>query len=160
MTNNTDLAYAAGLIDGEGSILIIGRKRKKKDSRKRYTDYYLRVKIESTDGVMCPWMQMKFGGCLRFLPIKNVKYSDKYLWEMNSRSAANFLRQVLPYLKVKKQHAEIALEFQNTMLTSEELKAVRSEKFGYTTPVDVMELRAGLRNELMSITRVSNNDRR
>ena len=104
-----DLAYAAGIIDGEGCI---GIWRDATRTRRRGYCITLRVKVDMVDFVVPTWLKTKFGGSLR-LSHKKGNRRDQYSWLLTARQARDFLGLVLPYLKTKRTHAEVAIEFQN-----------------------------------------------
>lgn len=103
------LAYAAGIIDGEGSIIIsktIPRHRK---------DYQFRLKVTvgNTNELLILWMQAQFDGHTykQERPVGD-KRKDVYYWYLHGREASNFLELVYPYLCLKRPQAEIAICFQ------------------------------------------------
>ena len=103
----TELAYIAGIIDGEGSISI------RKHSNRNWYEYQLRVDVKLTDQEIPYWFQELFGGgvCFR-APIGNRK--PAWQWTITDIKAANFLSSVQPYLHIKSEHCKIVLEFQET----------------------------------------------
>lgn len=124
----TDLAYMAGLFDGEGTIVIHSNKHKKKDGV--VAEYhYVEVCICSMDEWV-PWhFKMAFLG--------NVYHRvDKiWVWQTVSQRAANFLVALLPYLQLKRRQAEIAIATQSrrkrhgrSPLAAEELALRVAEK--------------------------------
>jgi len=111
MKNPLDLAWLAGIIDGEGSIFVMKQKRK---DRERDTNYILRISIDSTDPFMAPECLKIAGGCkLSLTSDKRPECSDRYKWQLNGKKAAALLQELLPYLRVKHQQALLAIEFQN-----------------------------------------------
>ena len=102
------LAYAAGIIDGEGSICIT--KQKRADCSIGYT-YRLFAQVGMADPEVPLWLKQTFGGSLCLTPAKG-SWSSYYTWTITTRQSAGFLYQILPYLKIKKGQVEIALEFQ------------------------------------------------
>lgn len=109
----TDLAWAAGIIDGEGSIFIMAQKRK---DRGRDTNYILRVSVQSTDPYMTHELKRMWpeGAEFNVQRCKNVKWSNTLKWQLNGKRAARFLSQILPYMRVKHYQAQLAIEFQGT----------------------------------------------
>lgn len=98
-----DLAWAAGILDGEGSFGIY-----KADKGK---SYQLTLAVASVDDKMCPKLHDMFGGHFR------VSKRGAAIWRVIGRSAAEVIRQVLPYLVVKRDQAEVCLEFADTIQT-------------------------------------------
>lgn len=100
------IAYAAGLLDGEGCIHI---SRHPTRSGERYG---LTVMIQMTVSEPLMFMQDLFGGVLR--PAKKPTNKQQWYWGLCSKEAVPLLEQVLPYLKIKYIEAAIALLFQET----------------------------------------------
>lgn len=94
----TDLAYAAGIIDGEGCINI------DKDHRGHYR---LHVIVCTTDEWLVIWLKLGFGGCAWA-----VRKRRQWRWEICYRKGAAFLQLILPYLQLKGAQAELAIRFQ------------------------------------------------
>lgn len=106
----TDKAWLAGIIDGEGSIFIMRQKRK---DRERDTNYILRVTVESTDPFMSTECYKLAGGCqIQQKKDPREDRSDTLKWQLNGKKAAKFLSLILPYLRVKTTQAKLAIEFQ------------------------------------------------
>ena len=105
----TDLAYTAGIIDGEGCILISKARRQK--SRSGYV-YGLTVSVNSTDEWLCQWLKFSFGGSITLKKHYRENESLLWIWAVRSNQAVAFLKLVLPYLYLKKPQAELAIKFQ------------------------------------------------
>lgn len=107
--SDTNLAYAAGIIDGEGCIGVYKQKNKK--ARVGYF-IALIISVSMGDSEATLWLKDTFGGshhCFKPLFRDN---KPRFRWQMSATKASNFLCNLLPYLKVKKQQAELAIEFQ------------------------------------------------
>lgn len=110
MFNHDDIVYLAGIIDGEGSILIeIQTKR----PPIRKIDYYaIRLLVVNTNLELMNWLENKFKGKVHKRK-KVTKQKQCYVWNIFSLNAGEILKECLPYMIIKKQHAEIVLEFLN-----------------------------------------------
>ena len=102
------VCYAAGFFDGEGSIDIRYECKAHKNG-KRYERFYLRVCVvqivrEPLDMLVSLW-----GGSI------SRRANGVHTWVATTASAAAFLRDVSPYLVVKKLEAQIGIELQATM---------------------------------------------
>jgi len=111
-----DLAYAAGLIDGEGTIGISelqpNDKCRKNGTRVRKSPQHrIYVAITMTDQVAIAWMQLTFGGHFQSLSPRQPQHKPTYRWSLASKAAAEFCETIAPYLKVKRQQAEIVARF-------------------------------------------------
>ncbi|GAI94911.1 unnamed protein product, partial [marine sediment metagenome] len=90
--NEVDLAYAAGLFDGEGCISI-SRKQ-----RGRYFDLICRVGI--CDKEVPTLLQKQFGGSVYESHRDGLKTS--WQWTVCSKNALSFLEAVCGHLRIKK----------------------------------------------------------
>ena len=108
-----DLAWTAGIIDGEGSIFVMTHKRK---DRERILNFILRVSVQSTDPFMTKELKKMFPEGAEFSVQRDSRpeCSDTLKWQLQGRKAAQFLRNILPFMRVKKEQAEIAILFQDT----------------------------------------------
>lgn len=111
------IAYLAGLIDGEGCIYIGRSYAKAIVSRTTGSRQYLflSVSVTSTTLPLMLWLKKNFGGSYRSKRPQQDNWRECYGWRLMSRQAAEMLRRTLPYLIVKKEQAEIALEFQERL---------------------------------------------
>jgi len=109
-----ELAYMAGIMDGEGSIGI----NKIKNYNGTNTTYYrLLVQVGMVEGCIPQWLCDSFGGSIAVRPkIKPRRAVTN--WQIANKQAVIFLQAILPYLKIKKQQAEIAIDFQSKRLQS------------------------------------------
>lgn len=103
----TDLAYTAGIIDGEGSIQIHKYPRKK--HKRRYV-LSLLVRVKNTNQWLCNWLKFAFGGSVYLSSTPAGK--PIWEWSLETKQAGEFLKLVLPYLRIKRPEAELALQFQ------------------------------------------------
>ena len=101
----TDLAYVAGIIDGEGCITIT------KDKRPTYPGFQLRIQVNMANEWLPAWLRFSFGGSLREIVVKENQ-QRQWAWIIQSNSAMQFLKLVLPYLKIKRSQAELCMEMQ------------------------------------------------
>lgn len=107
-----DLAWAAGIIDGEGSIFVMTQKRK---DRERDTNYILRVSVQSTDPYMTKELQSLWPAAeFSVQRDKREECSNTLKWQVNGKKATKFLKEILPFMRVKHKQAKLAIEFQET----------------------------------------------
>ena len=102
-----DLAYTAGIIDGEGCIGIY------KITNKR--SFQAKVRVGSTDEELVLWLQDTYGGHIN---LTNWTTAGRpfFTWDKSDSDIIGFLESILPYLRIKKPQAEIALRFQERKL--------------------------------------------
>jgi len=106
---STELAYIAGLIDGEGTI---GFGHKKKED---IATYALRLRVGMSDENAIRWLQRTSGfGKITFRDLSHRRRQNHWVWSVFSKQAADVLGEALPYLLVKKPQAELAILFQKS----------------------------------------------
>ena len=109
MATAEQCAWAAGFVDGEGSICIRGPHGKAPHK----SSYSISVSIANDDIRPMRFIAELWGGSLNpALTRPNGKTSTH--WVVTAVKAATFLRDVLPYLQSKREQAELALEMQST----------------------------------------------
>lgn len=102
-----DLAWLAGIIDGEGCIgLYSGGNGDGKS-------HYLRLTVVNTDQPMLERAKAITGtGTIRVSRLTADKQRRQtWIWECNSGNAARVLSSVYPFLVTKQRQAQMALEF-------------------------------------------------
>ena len=121
MHKSEDLAYTAGLIDGEGCIQIARHNNQKTvDGHPRYV---LMIRFNMVSAGILKWLCETYGGS--FFPGKkprNENWRQQWIWSLANRGGEDFLVLLLPYLRIKKAEAEVALEFRKTLLTDHHSK--------------------------------------
>lgn len=109
--STVDAAYIAGFLDGEGSIMLIGRGGKKHSIG-------LRVVIAQSEKskFVLNWISSVtgIGNCV-LKRSKSIKQDNGYTWVCHSIAAEGLLMQLLPFLKIKLKQAEIAISFQDKL---------------------------------------------
>jgi hypothetical protein len=111
--NEVDLAYAAGIFDGEGSVSIIHTKTgHTKADGSIYRHYRLQVCVVNTNPILCQWLKETFGGCIT-QSHKGENRLPLWQWIKPSHKGAKFLKLIQPYLHLKSPQVKLALEFQD-----------------------------------------------
>lgn len=102
-------AYFAGLVDGEGYIGI----RTVHYTHTNSTSLSLQITI--TNAVRLPLDEAadRWGGGVHSTERRPGR--PVFRWYVPARAAAAFLREVSPYLRIKREQAEIALELQKSI---------------------------------------------
>lgn len=109
---DTDRAYAAGLVDGEGSIRITSR-GKNGGVAFRQGQYTLMVEMVNTDKQMIEWMVERFGGSVsHFVESVEQNRKAKWHWRVSANKALYVLDAVWPYIRTKKRQAKLGRRFQ------------------------------------------------
>ena len=102
---DTDIAYIAGLFDGEGSIEFTKRKEKKRNGT--YDCRRISMEISMTDKSVLIWVHEVLGvGTLTKKPRKGLrkngtKYLMQYRWRCTFRDAYYVCRVLWPYAHTK-----------------------------------------------------------
>lgn len=105
-----DIAYAAGIFDGEGNVTISVNKGVKEA---RGPIFNMRVGVSQNDIRPLLWLRDRWGGSVVAVKRKTTNHRTTHIWTCFARKAARFLNEVRPHLKVKSERADIALEFQS-----------------------------------------------
>lgn len=134
--HENDLAYAAGFFDAEGCVLI---SKSKGTIGMIHPLYYLRVKMGVTNQSIMNWFKYQFGGSLSVIRGKKKQKKILFHWQIGTRPAEIFLRQIFPYLQLKKPQTKLAFLFQNEMRRKKPHKRVSPE---------FLHLREQLRNQV------------
>jgi len=106
----TDLAYIAGLFDGEGCIRI----GKCKKTPRQMTSYSLHCSLSIANQYLPELLRMFFGGGIRrrnLPPPRKMQWD----WQIHGENAISFLKAIYPYMILKKGQADIAFKFQEAI---------------------------------------------
>ncbi len=113
MNRGEKVIWAAGFFDGEGCVSVRRRKpvNQGKTASQEYT-YVLVVTANQKARSPLEILQQLFGGAI-FYHSHKENHCPMYTWQATTLIAAAMLREILPYLVVKQEQAEIALTFQS-----------------------------------------------
>jgi LAGLIDADG endonuclease len=102
-------AYLAGLVDGEGCIAI------NRSADSRYVEgfaYYPRVTVAMCDREPLEYYKVLTGfGALNSKPSYKKGWTPIHQWTVSTRQAEKLLKMIYPYLKIKREQAQIFLLF-------------------------------------------------
>lgn len=107
--NLTDLdrAYLAGMFDADGHVGIYGRNTGPQGYAR------VRLDISNTNFELLGWIQEVTGiGSIQRKQPLNERYKPGGNWITSSEAAVSVLTQLLPYMRVKRDRAELAIEYQ------------------------------------------------
>ena len=113
---NTDLAYAAAFIDGEGYIEYT-RRPKKNGLGKVYNTICIRIEVCNTDHDIVRWLRDTFKGgyLVKIKPRKTKTGMSRPVlrWQLTHNKVYEVLKQIFPYMKEKnkKEKARQILKF-------------------------------------------------
>ena len=105
MVSESDIAYIAGLFDGEGSISYKQYMRKRKHQKKAYPTWSIRMEIAMTDRSVLIWLHEILGvGTVnpkRYKTKYTVGWKKQGRWRCQFRDAYYVARPLWPYVHVK-----------------------------------------------------------
>ncbi len=98
-----DLAYAAGIIDGEGCI---GGWEGRRANR---TDAFVYVKVTNSNRELIDWFVKLFGGRVVQKSITNTRWKNSWDWICSAEHITPMLHLLIPFLKLKQPQAYLAM---------------------------------------------------
>lgn len=101
LLTETELAYAAGIVDGEGSVSFIRSRPNRFPSPQ--------VSVCSTDRELVEWFKERFGGTIVLKRKRMSHHADAYDWKLIDRNALRFLALIRPYLRIQRKIARVDL---------------------------------------------------
>lgn len=109
--SETDKAYIAGIVDGEGCITVCARSPKS-TSRETSIQYVLTVSIQMCDDDLIRWIHSAIGGIGSVYRYKHHQpnHKDATSLRLGVRDGVILLRLILPYLRLKRRQAELFIE--------------------------------------------------
>jgi len=109
MLQPSELAYIAGLFDGEGCVTCKKKATKRKDrNNKVYNQWYIRCELSMTDKDTVEWMHqtLNFGWCKEKRYNNKPHYKKQWRWACGYRDALQFAKLMWPYARVKMHKLE------------------------------------------------------
>ena len=95
MYDNKDIAYLAGIIDGEGHAympnVLNGRGERHLQARLLFVQ-----SIKNNGKELCEWARNRFGGGITFT-------NNMYRWQIQGKKASKLARILQPYFIVKRE---------------------------------------------------------
>lgn len=109
--NSVDLAWAAGLIDGEGCITVAKQCERRDVGKYRYKAKII-VAMSHKETILR--LQHLFGGCVSQRKTKEGRKRID-VWEVSCNSAFRTLEKIAPFLFTKKEEAAVLLRSETLM---------------------------------------------
>jgi len=104
LLKETDWAYIAGIIDGEGSIFI------QKNGKSKYK--IVTLTVSNIDLEMLEWMKNKLNAGAIYILKCHPNRKQCYKWQNSAHKVVyTILIKMLPYLKIKRDKAIEAISF-------------------------------------------------
>ena len=127
--------YLAGFLDGEGCFTINFSKSKKRIQGQ----YSIFVQVALTDFNLLNEIKNQYGGSIYKMKRRSPKHNNCWLWKVCSREAVKLVKNVYPYLILKKSQAKLILSFDKT---------ISSINTGKGLTKNVVTLRQKIKNKL------------
>ena len=103
--NDTDVAYIAGLFDGEGCVSYKQYMRKRPHNKKAYPTWQIRLEIAMTDKSILIWVNEMLGvgtvGEKRYKTKYTEGWKKQWRWRCSHRDAFKVCCLLFPYAHVK-----------------------------------------------------------
>lgn len=112
------IPYAAGLLDGEGSVAITRTTPQHANSTSPLPRYRMHVIVHMVDAEVLYLLQARWGGTVNPHKPSGPRDRDSYQWNIQALKARQFLADLLPYLIIKRERAALAIEFQDHLTAS------------------------------------------
>jgi hypothetical protein len=144
MASDTDLAWAAGFFDGEGSLGIY-RKTQYHRGRK-YAGWHVHARVAGC----CREAIERFAeivgeGTVRKEPRLTAGNRNVWVWCGASATAMDSLSRLLPYLTVKREQVELGIEFRKTV----------ANHGSRGTPSEILQRQAAMADAMKAMKRAS-----
>ena len=106
------LAYAAGIVDGEGYVGI-----KRASHKNRYTKgYHARIQVRMCERGPLDLLARLFGGSVRHERPQCLMHRELFAWEISNAKAESAIRRLMPFLLIKHRPAKRVLVLRRLML--------------------------------------------
>jgi hypothetical protein len=102
-------AYLAGAIDIDGRVAISRAFNYRRRGGERMPYYTATIALSDTDPVVPDLLQATFPAVRLEYEAKNRKYKSWHMWEAVGLKAHEPLLCLLPYLRIRRRQAELAL---------------------------------------------------
>jgi len=103
MTNKEQLAYLAGLVDGEGCLSC---------NRAGGKCISPTLQVANTNRTVLEWCRLLFGGSIFRLAKQKAIHKQAYTWSSCGKNAIAIVQELLPHLKIKKKQAKVFIQFE------------------------------------------------
>jgi hypothetical protein len=105
--SNTDLAYIAGFIDGEGTVSL-------KKNGMKWPTVLPYILVTNTNLAILEWIKLTLdcGGDIYRKRSTSEKWKEAYVLRYNTCDTRKVLPLICPYLKLKLKQAELIFEFE------------------------------------------------
>lgn len=124
---DTEAAYIAGIIDGEGSIRI--QKRNYISCGKEQITFVVQINVTNNNIDVLEFLKEKTGvGNVYIHTHPSENHRICYRFTISARIAHDLLKQIYPYMIIKKKHTEIAINYLRCMDNRKYRNAPRTDE--------------------------------
>ena len=144
----TQIAYLAGIIDGEGSIYI-GNFSSNPVTGNPY--YQTNVQVTNTDKPLIDWLSQTFGGLIsKRTPRQMAHNSTKqaWVWTASGDRVTHLCEIILPFVICKKRQCEIMLKMRATYTKLQHKKGSQGVQ---AHSKELLDLRQSYMDEMRSL---------
>lgn len=133
------LDYLAGIVDGEGTIVLQCENGKKAG---RFGTWHAKISVANTHKILIKELKRQYGGFIHVKKQYNPKWKESYCWIRSlSKKDIDFVREFSSKSIIKKLQFSILLKFMQTY----------SEGRGYHLGREGYNKRLDLRNALIKV---------
>lgn len=100
------LGYIAGILDGEGALCL-----GKRSGERAHHSRQFRIVVGNTSKALPEWLLATLGGNMRLASPGTPREKPVWNWELWAIEGSRLLKVVLPYLVIKRRHAEVVLAY-------------------------------------------------
>ena len=133
MPSDVNLAYIAGLFDGEGSVSHKQYMRKRPNNKRPYPTWSIRMEIAMTDKSVLIWINEVLGvGTVnpkRYKTPYTVGWKKQWRWRCQHRDAYFVARLLWPYAHVKLNKIQKIIDHYSSKLEIMNDKVVSLEEY-------------------------------
>jgi hypothetical protein len=132
----TEIAYLAGIIDGEGCIML-----QRQDGSFSICPI---LSIANTNLDLIDWLKTRLGGSIGCNPRANSGCKDVYQWHVMANNAVELLKQVRPFLRIKGKQADAVIALWEENAAALALTGRKAFGHGNSIPVWLRHFRSAL----------------
>ncbi len=133
MPSDTNLAYIAGLFDGEGCVSYKQYDRKRPHNKRAYPTWSIRLEISMTDQSVLKWIHeiLKVGTVnpKRYKTKYTLGWKKQWRWRCQHREAYYVARLLWPYAHVKLDKLRKIIDHYSSKLEIMNDKVVSLEEY-------------------------------
>lgn len=104
-----ELAYIAGIFDGEGTVCIHIQAKK----RIPWGTHTLQIAVANTNRNVIDFIVKFFPRKISIQRSRNPKWRTAFRWSLSGKRASDFLKMILPFLIIKKNQAVLGIQFED-----------------------------------------------